>query len=37
MNKNILKRIQYLRNEVVKHDKLYDENKPIITDIKILG
>ena len=32
MKNQILKRIEFLREEVAKHDKLYDENKPIITD-----
>lgn len=32
MENQILKRIIFLREEISKHDKLYDENRPIITD-----
>ena len=32
MKSQILKRIKFLRKEITKHDKLYAQNKPIITD-----
>ena len=32
MKSEVLKRIEFLREEVAKHDRLYDENRPIISD-----